>query len=67
MPRALQRSLIALLVGLCAAGLTVSWPAPATAQSQADVQRVMSMSPAERQRLMRQFGVSEQDILRMMG
>ncbi|MCC5888888.1 MAG: polysaccharide export protein, partial [Gammaproteobacteria bacterium] len=51
----------AVIVGL-------GWGAMGTsAQSSAQIQQIMSMSPAERQRLMRQFGVSEQDVMRMLG
>lgn len=52
--------LLAIVVGLGITGIT------AGAQSSAQIQQVMSMSPAERQRLMRQFGVSEQDVMRML-
>lgn len=53
--------LFALMIGLGWGATDVS------AQSSAQIQQVMSMSPADRQRLMRQFGVSEQDVVRMLG
>lgn len=55
---------------LAAALLLVGWfiAAPAAlAQSQAQIQQIMTMSPGERERLMRQLGVSERDVMRMLG
>lgn len=52
--------LVALLV--MAAALPV-----AHAQSAQQMQQLMSMSPAERERLMRQMGISDQDVQRMLG
>ena len=67
MPRVLQFGCVALFVWGTMVALTASWPAAALAQSQAQIQQVMQMSPAERQRLMRQYGISEQDVMRMLG
>ncbi len=54
--------------GLFMLMLSLGWGVTeARAQSSQQIQQVMSMSPAERQRLMRQFGVSEQDVMRMLG
>lgn len=59
------RPLLAILALLVIAGLG-ALPA-AHGQDAQQVQQLMNMSPAERERLMRQMGISEDDVRRMLG
>ena len=51
--------LVCVLLAILAASL-LGLPQSASGQSAAQIQQLMSMSPGERERLMRQMGVSEQ-------
>lgn len=60
------RSMVPMIVVTLALVAAVT-PATVVAQSAAAVQQLMQLSPAEREQLMRQYGVSEQDVLRLLG